>query len=106
MGDEDKKKKEDLLEQIDGEIEIEPEIDEEDEEEDLENLNLTTGYDEVADDSVKLYLREIGKIPLLTTDEELDIVYFENYEHLGFTAGAASLSRIIPAMTMYKPYLL
>ena len=26
-----------------------------------------------SDDSVKIYLRQIGKIPLLTTDEELDL---------------------------------
>ena len=29
--------------------------------------------DDIADDSVRLYLREIGKIPLLTADEELAI---------------------------------
>lgn len=30
-------------------------------------------YDEVSDDSVRLYLREIGKIPLLNADEELEL---------------------------------
>lgn len=30
-------------------------------------------FDEVSDDSVRLYLREIGKIPLLSADEELEL---------------------------------
>ncbi len=50
----------------------EPNVDELADEEEPDEESLNNQYlDDVSDDSVRLYLREIGKIPLLKADEEL-----------------------------------
>ena len=61
--------------QLPGDIdEIEPDFDDLEEEDTAEDvLNSGQYLDDISDDSVRLHLREIGKIPLLSADEELEL---------------------------------
>lgn len=60
---------------LDDDFVDEPTLDDMDDEEAAEDLtiDLNASYDDIADDSVKLYLREIGKIPLLSAEEEFEL---------------------------------
>lgn len=48
-------------------------LDDDELETDEDTLNSNQYFDDVSDDSVRLYLREIGKIPLLNAEQELEL---------------------------------
>ena len=60
-------------------------------------LDDQTYLDDIADDSVRLYLREIGKIPLLTAPEELALAQRVVAGDKKAKAGGAGQPRLVDA---------
>ena len=58
---------------LNDDADFDPAAIDEEESEDLTSLSTGQYLDDVSDDSVWLYLREIGKIPLLSAEEEMEL---------------------------------
>ena len=58
-----------------------------------------------SDDSVKIYLRQIGKIPLLTTDEELDLAKKIQENHDDFAKNVLVNANLRLVVSIAKKYI-
>ena len=62
-----------MVSDTDAEEEINLEVDDEPTEEELENIEFSVPDGVSIEDPVRMYLKEIGKVPLLSADEEVDL---------------------------------
>ncbi len=73
-----------------------------DEREELPEIDITEGLD--VDDPVRMYLKEIGKIPLLTSEEERELARksFEGDESAGQRLAEANLRLVVSIAKKYS----
>ena len=89
--------------------ELETEQEAEDGEDVLKSVEVPSVQENIvsvsSDDSVKIYLRQIGKIPLLTTEEELDLAKKIQENHDEFAKNVLVNANLRLVVSIAKKYI-